>query len=310
MTVILETALAAVGAGVYAGLVEPRRLVVRRHRVPWPAWRSERRPLRLVLFSDLHASWPHMTARRIGALVRRVLAERPALVLIAGDFMCTDTVGTIPLTPETVARALRPLARQVPTFAVLGNHDWDFDGARVVRALEDAGVTVLVNSHRGLRFGGAELRLAGVDDPVTRRADLARALEGVVPEEPVVLLSHSPDLHRRAPHPVRLLLAGHTHGGQIRLPGIGALVTMSRLPRRFARGLHRDRGRHLLVTAGVGTTGIPLRFACPPELVVLELVPSEPERPGKTAVQPSTRSHPPAETDRPEAALAASTDAR
>ncbi len=266
--------LAALGGG-YALAVEPRRLLLQRHRIPWPAWRTETRSLRVAVISDIHAAWPHMTERRIRSVVARVLRTRPQLVLLAGDFVSTETLGAIPLPPERTARALAALARHVPTFAVLGNHDWDFDPERVARALEDRGIAVLRNAHRGLRFGGADLVLAGVDDAVSRKDDLDLALLGTLPEEPVLLLSHTPDIHPRAPGQVRLVVAGHTHGGQICLPWVGPLVTMSALPRRQAHGLHRVGDRYLFVSAGVGTTGIPARFARPPEIGMLELVPVE-----------------------------------
>lgn len=269
--VILESALAAAAlGGVYALGVEPRRLVVRRFSVPWPGAEGSR--LRIGILSDLHAALPHMGEGRIRRIVARLLAEDPDLVLLPGDFAATGTVGVVPLAPASIARALSRLADDRPAFAVLGNHDWDLGGEPVAAALEDVGIRVLRNENVRVPGPFGELVLAGVDDPVTRRDDLARALAGTEPEEPVLLLAHTPDIHTRTPARVRLLVAGHTHGGQVRLPGLPPPVTMSRLPRRQAHGLHHDRGRHLLVTAGVGTTGLPLRFARPPELVVLDLV--------------------------------------
>lgn len=269
--VILESALAVAAlGGVWAFGVEPRRLMVRRFSVPWPGVPGSR--LRIGVLSDLHAARPHMGEGRIRRIVARLLAEDPDLVLLPGDFVATGTVGVAPLPPERIARALAPLARGRPVFAVLGNHDWDLGGEAVAAALEEVEIRVLRNEHLRLPTPFGELVLAGVDDPVTRRDDLARALAGTEPDEPVLLLAHAPDIHTAAPEQVRLLIAGHTHGGQVRLPGLPPPVTLSRLPRRQAHGLHHDRGRHLLVTAGVGTTGLPLRFARPPELVVLDLV--------------------------------------
>lgn len=268
--VILESALAVAAlGGIWAFGVEPRALAVRRFAVPWPGGAGR---LRLGILSDLHAALPHMGEGRIRRICARLLAEDPDVVLLPGDFVATGTVGVVALPPARIARALAPLAADRPAFAVLGNHDHDHGGRRVAAALEEVGIRVLRNEHVRLPAPFGELVLAGVDDPVTCRDDLARALWGTGEDEPVLLLAHTPDIHLRVPERVRLVVAGHTHGGQVRLPGLPPPVTMSRLPRRHAYGLHRMGGRHLLVTAGVGTTGLPVRFARPPEIVVLDLM--------------------------------------
>ncbi len=264
----------AVGLGAYALAVEPRRLQLHRHRIPWRPWRFSGASLRILVLSDIHAAWPHMTPKRIARIVERSLALAPDLVLLPGDFACTDTVGVRPVAIEEAAAALRPLAREGRAFAVLGNHDWDYDGERVAAALEGVGIRVLRNELEPVFLDGRPLWLAGVDDPVTERHDLEAALAELPEGEPAVLLSHMPDVHREVPPAVRLVVAGHTHGGQVCLPGFGPLVTLSRLPRAQAYGLHETDARHLFVTAGVGTTGLPIRFARPPEIGLLELVPA------------------------------------
>ncbi len=271
----------ALGLGAYSLAVEPRRLLLRRHRLPWGPWHFPDAPLRLAVLSDIHAAWPHMTPRRIARIVDRLLALEPDLVLLPGDFACTETVGVWPVAIEEAVAPLRPLARQGRAFAVLGNHDWDYGGERVAAALEAVGVRVLRNEAEPVFLGGRPLWLAGVDDPVTGRHDLDAALAEAPADEPVVLLSHMPDVHREAPPAVRLVVAGHTHGGQVCLPGFGPLVTLSRLPRHQAHGLHESAGRRLFVTAGVGTTGLPIRFARPPEIGLLELVPVAGEDPAR-----------------------------
>jgi predicted MPP superfamily phosphohydrolase len=251
---MIEIAMAAgvVGLGAYAALVEPRRLVRRELSVPSPLLPAGWRPLRAVVVSDLHAGWPHVTAARLGRLATAMLAERPDVILLPGDFVCEGALGTRPLAIEAVAEALAALPASVPTFAVLGNHDR-------AEALP--------------RPGGARW-IAGVDCARTGRPDLARALAGIPTDAPVILMSHIPDLVRRVPDWVALTVAGHTHGGQVCIPGLGPVVTMSRLPRRMARGLHRLGDRHLFVSTGIGTSGLPLRLAAVPELAVLTLQPA------------------------------------
>jgi len=265
-------ALAALG-GAYAFGIEPRRLLVREHRLPWPGDTLRVPRLRIAVLADIHAAWPHTTPARLAGIVRRLLGFGPDLVLLPGDFATTDTYGVLPVAPEAMAEALRPLAERAPTFAVLGNHDYDYDGTRVAIALERAGIRVLANESVAVPTGDGRIWLAGLDDPVSLRHD-PEATFGQLPErEPAILLSHTPDVVAFAPPNVRLVVAGHTHGGQVCLPFLGPLVTMSRLPRQQAHGLHDTGDRHLFVTAGIGATGLPVRFLRPPEIGILDLVP-------------------------------------
>ncbi len=291
MSLLVAAGAVAFGLGAYSLGVEPRRLFVHRHRIGWADWRFPGERLRIAVLSDIHAAWPHMTPERIARIVDRLLALSPDLVLLPGDFACTETFGVRPVAIEAAAGALRPLAREGRAFAVLGNHDWDYGGQRVIAALRAVGIRVLVNEIEPVFLGGNPLWLAGVDDPVTGRHDLEGALAELPEDQPAILLSHMPDVHREAPPAVRLVVAGHTHGGQVCLPGFGALMTQSRLPRRQAYGLHEIAGRRLFVTAGVGTTGLPIRFARPPEIGLLDLVPASGEDPARRAfdvAQPET----------------------
>jgi hypothetical protein len=213
-----------------------------------------------------------MTARRVGRIAARLLAARPDLVLLPGDFVSTHTPFVRRVAVEAVARALAPLAAAAPTFAVLGNHDWYYGGERVAGALEAEGIPVLRNAAARVAAGGGDLWVAGLDDAWTGRADLAKALVGIDGAAPAILLSHVPDPFRDLPPGAALLtVAGHTHGGQVRVPGYGPLRTNSGLPRQLAYGLHQEDGRHLYVSGGVGTTALPVRFARPPEIALLTL---------------------------------------
>lgn len=274
MAILEVFAALAAASGVYGLAIEPRRLVVRFHRLSWPGERMLAAPIRIAVLADVHAAWPHMTVSRLARIARRILDLEPSLVLLPGDFSTTETWGAVPIAPEIALATLEPLARRIPSYAVLGNHDYDYDGARVARALTAAGIRVLVNESLPIDLDGGRLWLVGLDDPVTFRHDLEAAFAGLPEDEPAILLSHSPDVHSFVPANVRLVIAGHTHGGQVCLPGFGPVVTMSRLPRRQAHGLHEVGGRHLFVTSGVGTTGLPVRFLRPPEIGLIELLPA------------------------------------
>jgi len=169
------------------------------------------------------------------------------------------------LAPELIARELAQLT--APTFAVLGNHDWKQAGDRMWRALQNAGIEVLEN--HAVETNG--VYIAGLADMRTRRPDLPGALAEVPAGAPVILLAHDPDVFPLVPDRVALTLAGHTHGGQVAIPIIRRPFIPSRYGERYVRGHIVEENRHLYVTSGLGTSGLPVRLLAPPEIVVLEL---------------------------------------
>jgi len=255
------------GLLVWAAWVEPRRLVVRRRTLRLPRWPAELDGLRVALVSDLHAGAPQVGPRAVARVVRAVRRRRVDLVLLLGDFVDPDGTLARPVAPEDVAAALAPL-RGV---AVLGNHDWATDGARVAHALRAAGTTVLEDDAVAVELRGTRLWLAGLADATERSPDVGEALRDVPDGEALLVLSHDPDLFPRVPARAALTVSGHTHGGQVNLPGLKARMIPSRFGDRYARGHVVEGGRHLYVTSGVGTSTHPVRFGRPPEVVVLTL---------------------------------------
>ena len=262
----------AAGLAVYAFWIEPRRLVVTRVEVAAPAWPAGAPDLRVVALADLHAAGPHITPDRIAAIVARANAERPDLVALLGDYVFETWARTSFVPPEAVAAALAGLRARLGVFAVIGNHDWALDGARVRRALEGAGIPVLDNAARRVEADdGFAFWVAGVGDRDVDRDDLPGTLTRVTNGAPILLLTHSPDLFPDVPERVALTLAGHTHGGQCDLPLLTRFVIPSRYGRRFAYGHIVEGGRHLVVSGGLGCTLLPMRFRMPPEIVVVTL---------------------------------------
>jgi uncharacterized protein len=173
--------------------------------------------------------------------------------------------------PERIAESLRGLRAPLGVYAVLGNHDWWFDGPRVTRAFEGVGIRVLENDAARVERNGRSLWLAGLADLWTRKPDVSRALTGVTDDGPVIVFTHNPDLFPQVPPRAALTLAGHTHGGQVCLPLLGRPVVPSEFGQRYADGHVVEGGRHLFVSSGVGTSIIPVRFRVPPEVVILTL---------------------------------------
>jgi len=261
------------GLAVWGFVIEPDRLVVHEVRLALPRWPMELAGLRIAVLADIHAGAPHIGLDKIEQIAATVDQARPDIVILLGDyvvgFRSTGFGHTIP--PEDTARVLASLRAPLGVFAILGNHDWWFDGERVRRAFRTAGIVVLENEAVSVTRDGQALWLAGLADLWTRRPDVIGALRGVPDGAPAIVLTHSPDVFPDVPARVALTLAGHTHGGQLRLPLIGRPVVPSRYGQRYAAGHVVEDGRHLFVTTGIGTSIIPIRIGVPPEIAVLTI---------------------------------------
>jgi predicted MPP superfamily phosphohydrolase len=249
---------------VYGFTVEPTWVEVTRHRVALSRWPAGAPTVRIVHLSDLHVDATPGNEEDVPDLVA---AENPDLVAFTGDSL-NALAGR-----DRCLRCLARLAKIAPVYAVQGN--WDvvqFDGVRV---LEDAPVRLLDRSFAEVEVRGVRLVLAGLR---FGRDDEVPAFLATLPRDrPVVFLHHTPDpILELADGGVDLVLAGHTHGGQVRLPGYGALLTLARHGKRFEAGLYREQDTWLYVTRGIGMEGSPaprVRFLCRPEVTVIDLVP-------------------------------------
>ena len=269
----LAVLVALCALAIWALWIEPRRGVVRRRTLRLPHWPAALDGLTVALVGDLHAGAPHVDAERVRRLVAAVNRRRPQLVLLAGDFVDDEVAGADRVAPEDVAVALAALRAQLGVYAVLGNHDRAFGAERVAAALRSHGVEVLEDDARRL---DARLWLAGVGGARREPRDPQAALDEVPDGAPVILLAHEPDLFPRVPERVSLTVAGHTHGGQVALPGLRGRWIPSRFGERYAGGHVVEGGRHLYITTGVGTSRWPVRLGAPPEVVLLRLRPARP----------------------------------
>lgn len=244
--------------------------VVREAEVRLPGWPAGAPPVRAVLISDLHVAGPDMPPARLERIVAQINALRPDIVLIAGDFVSDKRASTRHYSQGEAAAPLAGLRPRLGAFAVLGNHDHWRNGAEAHRALAAANVRVLDND----AVQAGPLALGGLDDDFTGRADVARTLAAMrrLPGARL-MLSHSPDPFAELPDDVRLMLAGHTHCGQARLPFYGPPVSVSDHGARYECGLIREAGRTLIVTAGLGTSGLPLRLGAVPDLWLIRIGP-------------------------------------
>lgn len=293
----------AVATAAYSVQIEPRWLRRRRLTIPVAGLPPYASGLRVLHISDIHY---RPKTPITSSLLRRVKAWcdelEPDLVCLTGDFVESDA------DVEALLDELCPLKSRHGCYAVFGNHDFSRkldppeppayqmralladvlgkpwhrkarkdpqsnDVGRIAAAMCERGIRILRNASARIELPGGSLYVAGVDDPQQRRHDVGRALRAVPPDAPLLLLAHSYDVLpsvKGAARPL-LVLCGHTHGGQIRIPGMKPLLTHTRLHLADARGLLCYEGTPLYVTTGLSAS-IPLRFGCRPEVALLTLV--------------------------------------
>jgi uncharacterized protein len=267
LTVAAVGALAGAVLAAYAFLIEPRWLDVRRIEIAPARWPRHLDGLTVAHLSDLHLGAPGS-----GALVRRALAvvdaARPDLVVLTGDYTVRGK------DPTGVRVALADLHTR-PAFAVLGNHDYKAGPAaadEIAAEIAGLGITVLRNAAVECPTRRGMIWIAGLDEHRYGHADVRRTL-GQIPADawPRVLLAHTPAaLHRLPDDAVDLALAGHTHGGQVRLPPLTTWYVRL-VYSRFVAGAYPHRGAVLYVSRGLASVGIPARFLCRPEVTLVTL---------------------------------------
>lgn len=249
--------------------IEPNRLVVRQQTIQIESWPRELNGLRIAVIADIHAGAPFIDEKKLRLIVKRTNDLHPDLIVILGDYMTRDGWVRRRVKPEEFAPILKDFSAPLGVYSVLGNHDWWFNGKEVRRGLEQNGIKVLEDEVVQLNARGTTLWLAGLADLWTRPQHIEETIDKVPEGAPVIALTHNPDIFPQVSQRVPLLLAGHTHGGQVRFPLIGSVVHSSKLGKRYESGHVFENNHHLFVTTGIGTSIMPVRFGVPPEIVLL-----------------------------------------
>lgn len=286
---------AGTSLGGYACAIEPYRLKFPRYRLTparWPAGLK----LKIAAVADVHACRPWMTAEHIRSIVAATNKQKPDIVLLLGDYVTHHRFVSQPEDAQAWSSALAELEAPLGVHAILGNHDWWEDPTvqsnragptPVGKALKAAGITVYENKAVRIAKDGAAFWLAGLGDQWAffydrehrnRRQtfgyegvdDLDATLAQVTDDAPIVMMAHEPDVFARVSDRVSLTLSGHTHGGQVQFLGYAPIVP-SFYGRRYMYGHIHEAGRDLIVSAGLGCSGAPIRFGSPPEVPLIEL---------------------------------------
>jgi predicted MPP superfamily phosphohydrolase len=255
----------------WAFFIEPNRLIVREESIQIDNWPRELDGLKIAVLSDIHAGGSFINDKKLHLIVDRTNALHPDLIVILGDYMSSNGTFRRRVEPEVFGAVLKNFSAPLGTYSVLGNHDWWYSGAKVRAGLEQNGIKVLENEVLQINARGVSLWLVGLADLWTRPQRIEQTVAKVPEGQTMIALTHNPDIFPNVPERVPLLLAGHTHGGQVRFPFIGSVVEASEYGQRYERGHVFENNHHLFVTTGIGTSIVPLRFGVTPEIVLLTL---------------------------------------
>lgn len=220
--------------------------------------------IKIVYAADFHVGKKHTA--RLAKVVDLINAQKADIVLLGGDFVKGHKEkSTLPI--ELIAYELSHIKSDYPVYTVLGNHDMWVGGDKIQKVLEKNGIKVLRNSNDFVNVKDKKIYIAGIEDLTTGFPNQNKAFENT--EKPVILLSHQPDIFPKAWEDANIILAGHTHGGQVVFPIIGALLVPSAYGQKFRSGYIEENNKKMIVTKGLGTSILPIRFNCKPEINVI-----------------------------------------
>lgn len=243
-------------------VIEPYSLTVTRYTISNPHFQN----LKIVFATDFHIGANHFEESRLKKIIKAINDENADLVFLGGDYVKGHQKNSsMPI--EKIVTYLSEIKSKYGIYAVLGNHDNYYGKNKVLSAFSQSNITVLDNQNIIIPVHNSKISIAGVSDLSTDIPNIDKALNHT--KLPTVLLSHSPDLFYDI-HNVDLMLAGHTHGGQIVFPFIGALLVPSNYGQKYRYGFIREPRKNMIVSKGLGTSLLPLRLNCRPEIVVIQ----------------------------------------
>ena len=256
---------------VWGVFIEPSRLILHQETIQIDNLPKDLSGLRIALIADIHSGGPFIDDNKLRQIVELTNQQNPDLIVLLGDYMSPNSWHSRRVEPEVTAAAMKNLHAPLGVYAVLGNHDWWYNGGKVRRAFEANGIPVLDDEVAEVKWQNGSFWLVGLADFWTRPQHVSETIAKVPQGAPVIAITHNPDVFPGLPLSVPLLLTAHTHGGQVNLPLIGAPIVPSRFGRKYTAGHVFENGHHMFVTTGIGTSILPIRFRVPPEIVILTI---------------------------------------
>jgi predicted MPP superfamily phosphohydrolase len=269
---ILIILVSIVASAMWAFFIEPNRLIVHSETIRIDGWPAELSGIRIAMIGDVHTDTHYINEAKLQRIVDLTNAQHPDLIVLLGDYIHGGRNNPEHVEPEVTARYLKNLQAPLGVYAVLGNHDWWYNGERVRQVFERAGIPILEDDVKELSWHGQSFWLAGLADLWTRPQNIGSTIAKVPASSTIIALTHNPDIFPNLPQNVPLLLAAHTHGGQVNIPLIGTPVVPSRFGSKYNVGHIFENNHHLFVTTGIGTSIMRVRFRVPPEIVILTII--------------------------------------
>jgi len=250
--------------------IEPAQLKIKEYNVKTEKW-GDNKPIRIALIADTHAIWPWMTEKRLKKIVHKTNNLNPDLILMLGDYVATHPFGIQPIASKNL-KVYEEFESKCGTYSVIGNHDLH-GSVGWLEALRAKKLNVLENKSIKIKCKDYTFWLGGLEDLWWQNSDVEKTLSDIIDDEPIIIMTHNPDAFVNVPSKVAITVAGHTHAGQIKFPFIGAIkrVIPSKYGKRFIYGHIQEDGKDLIVSGGLGSTGIPARLLNPPEIVLVTL---------------------------------------
>lgn len=266
---LILSVLALIAA--YSYFIEPGRLIVKEKDLNIPRWSEKLNGFKIVAISDIHGGSNNVTEEKLRRLVEKANEQNPDLIVLLGDFVSEVRFKSkdLRMPVKTIADNLQGFEAKYGVYAVIGNHDWWHDEKVIRSEFERAGIKFLENEVREIKIGDETIWLWGIEDYWRQRRVPTAAFDTIADKKNVLAITHNPDSLLKAPNETSLMLAGHSHGGQVKFPFYGAFAFVN--DERVNAGEAVVDGKHIFVTSGVGCSGPQIRLNVPPEIAVLKL---------------------------------------
>jgi predicted MPP superfamily phosphohydrolase len=272
---ILVILVSIAASAIWAFFIEPNRLVVHDEAITIESWPNELSGIRIAMIGDIHTDNRYINEAKLQRIVDLTNAQHPDLIVLLGDYIHGVRGNPDHVEPEVTVKYLKNLKAPLGVYAVLGNHDWWYNGERVRQVFESEGIPILEDDVKELNWHGKSFWLAGLADLWTRPQHVAPTIAKAPPGSTIIALTHNPDIFPNLPQTVPLLLAAHTHGGQVNIPLIGTPIVPSNFGSKYTAGHIFENSHHLFVTTGIGTSIMRVRFRVPPEILILTVTTSD-----------------------------------